>query len=298
MLHGANEVSSKPRQRSGAGQHPDSGFGRIVYFCPAIIFATLTALKIHSMPLPSLDVIIPCYNPPGDWEGPLVERFSAFQKALAGRFGQVSLIVVNDGSPRNITLRHIDTLRQMLPDVQVVSYAQNRGKGFALRQGVNLSFAQYQVVTDADFPYSVDSMVRLIEVLLQKGGIVAGNRDTVYYDRVPRSRRLLSKVLRWLLRTVLNQPVDDSQCGLKAFDAAGRAIFLETTIERFLFDLEFLMLANGRVAVTPVPVQLREGVVFSKVGIGILATEGRNFLKLLVQRRVRSMSSDKSSTGV
>jgi hypothetical protein len=59
---------------------------------------------------------------------------------------------------------------------------------------------------------------------------------------------------------------------------------LETTIERFLFDLEFLMLANGRVAITPVPVELREGVVFSKVGWKILATEGKNFLWLLLRR--------------
>ena len=44
------------------------------------------------------------------------------------------------------------------------------------------------------------------------------------------------------------------------------------------------MLANGRVLVTPVPVQLRDGVVFSKIGLSVLATEGRNFLKLLFKK--------------
>jgi hypothetical protein len=110
---------------------------------------------------------------------------------------------------------------------------------------------------------------------------VAGNRDTAYYDRVPMFRRWLSKALRWVLRNLLRQPVDDSQCGLKGFDRAGKTVFLQTTIDRFLFDLEFLMLANGKVKVTPVPVQLRDGVVFSQVGLKILATEGGNFLKLL-----------------
>jgi hypothetical protein len=92
---------------------------------------------------------------------------------------------------------------------------------------------------------------------------------------------LVGSSLRWMLRHVLRQPIDDSQCGLKGFDHSGKALFLETTIDRFLFDLEFLMLAKNRVKVTPVQVELREGVVFSKVGWKVLAAEGKNFIRLL-----------------
>lgn len=243
------------------------------------------------MPLFSLDVIVPCYNPPDGWEAALVQRFEAFQQAVADQYAPVRLLVVNDGSPRNATPAHFKQLLTLMPDAQVVTYVRNRGKGYALRQGVGASGAAYQVVTDADFPYTVESMVRLVQVLRQQGGIVAGNRDTAYYERVPRFRRWLSKLLRWMLRRVLRQPVDDSQCGLKGFDAAGRAVFLDTTIDRFLFDLEFLMLANDEgVRVTAVPVHLREGVVFSKVGWRVLATEGRNFLSLLLGKTDRASS--------
>ena len=193
----------------------------------------------------------------------------------------IRLIVVNDGSPNNATALNFNRLKEILPEVSVVSYEVNRGKGHALRQGVGTSEADYQLVTDADFPYTVESMRQVAIVLRERGGIVAGNRDTAYYDRVPMFRRWLSKALRWVLRNLLRQPVDDSQCGLKGFDRAGKAVFLRTTIDRFLFDLEFLMLANGKVPVTPVPVQLRDGVMFSQVGLKILATEGLNFLKLL-----------------
>jgi len=237
------------------------------------------------MPPPfTLEVIVPCYNPPPDWEAALVERFEAFRVAVAAQFGAVSLAVVNDGSPHNATPAHFERLKKLLPTARIVSYAENRGKGHALRQGVAASEADFVLVTDADFPYTVQSMARVAESLLQHGGIAAGNRDTAYYDRVPMFRRWLSKTLRWVLRRVLRQPVDDSQCGLKGFDRQGKAVFLETTIDRFLFDLEFLMLANGRVTVTPVPVQLRDGVTFSKVGLAVLATEGRNFLKLLIKK--------------
>ncbi len=212
-------------------------------------------------------------------------RFKTFQAAISDKSRLTRLVVVNDGSARNATELNFNNLRAILPDVEIVSYNENRGKGYALRQGVAAGEADHYLVTDTDFPYTIDSMCRVIEVLRVQGGIAAGNRDTAYYDQVPPFRRWLSQALRWLLRNVLRQPIGDSQCGLKAFDQAGRRVFLETTIDRFLFDLEFLMLANGRVPVTPVPVQLRDGVVFSKVGWRVLATEGRNFLWLLWRKR-------------
>lgn len=226
---------------------------------------------------------MPCYNPPADWERALADKLSDFQQTVRELVDEVGLIVVNDGSPTNATAVNFNTLQKHIPGVKVVSYPENRGKGYALRQGVQQSEADFHVVTDADFPYDMASMKRIVETLRTQGGIAAGNRDTGYYAHVPFFRRLISKVLRWTLRNVLRQPISDSQCGLKGFDNAGKKVFLETTIDRFLFDLEFLMLAKDRVTITPVPVELRPGVVFSKVGLKILATEGRNFLNLLIK---------------
>lgn len=232
---------------------------------------------------PTLNIIVPCYNPPPDWEQALADRLAGLQVALQDLVDQVGLIVVNDGSSRNTTAENFKKLEQLIPGVQVVSYTENRGKGYALRQGVQRSASDFNLITDADFPYTLESMKRILESLIAVGGIAAGNRDTAYYAHVPIFRRWISKILRWMLRNVLRQPISDSQCGLKGFDNAGKQLFLETTIDRFLFDLEFLMLAKNRVLVTPVPVALREGVIFSKVGWKILLTEGKNFLKLLLK---------------
>jgi len=230
---------------------------------------------------------VPCYNPQAGWEQVLAVKFADLQKALAGLVEDTGLIVVNDGSAHQVTEENFNRLKTLAPGARVVSYTANRGKGYALRQGVQASDADLILVTDIDFPYTIDSMRRVVEVLHVHGGIAAGNRDTAYYANVPTFRRRLSQMLRWLLRNVLRQPIDDSQCGLKAFDKAGKTIFLETTTDRFLFDLEFLMLANGRVPVNPVPVELRSGVVFSSVGWKILATEGINFLRLFLRQLFR-----------
>lgn len=229
-----------------------------------------------------LNVIVPCYNPPDGWEMALADRFEAFCSHINAEADKITLTVVNDGSPRNAEPTNFERLSALIPNVNIVHYTENRGKGYALRQGVAADDADYYLVTDADFPYTLESMHQVVYVLKERGGIAAGNRDTDYYKHVPLFRRVLSKGLRWMLRNLLRQPIGDSQCGLKAFDNAGKSVFLETTIDRFLFDLEFLMIANGRVPITPVSVELREGVVFSKVGFKILKTEGRNFLKLLI----------------
>lgn len=234
-----------------------------------------------------LHVVVPCYNPPSGWEQALAAHFLELVQALGDVVGDLKLIVVNDGSSKHTTAQNFAYLKEISPAVTVVDYPENRGKGYALRQGVACADADYYIVTDADFPYTMDSMVRVVQTLLAKGGIAAGNRDTSYYERVPLFRKWLSQLLRWVLRHVLQQPIDDSQCGLKGFDAAGKAVFLQTTIDRFLFDLEFLMLAYHKVPITPVQVELRESVVFSKVGWKILATEGRNFLWLLFRRLIR-----------
>lgn len=217
-------------------------------------------------------VIIPCFNPPQGWCDALVGRFDALQVALQDRNIQWSICLIDDGS--------YVALEAPAP-IYVIRLPANKGKGYALRQGVKTIEADYYLLTDADFPYTTDSMVNVVQATMEKGGIAAGNRDTTYYTHTPPVRRWLSKMLRFWLRYILRQPVDDSQCGLKAFDALAKPLFLACTIERFLYDIEFLMRVNGRLNVTPVPVTLREGVVFSKVSLRTLATESTNLIRLL-----------------
>jgi glycosyltransferase involved in cell wall biosynthesis len=238
-------------------------------------------------PIARLAVILPFYNPPPGWPEALSEKIDQIRPHLASIAGEATFAIVNDGSARNMDTAHLDRLQQLQPDVQIAGYAVNRGKGFALRHGVGAVEADYYIVTDADFPYTLESVCAIARHLIDVGGIAAGNRDLAYYANVPPFRRWLSRSLRFMLKYLLRLQVTDSQCGLKGFDRAGKAVFLKTTIDRFLFDLEFLLIAaHDRVPVRPVPVTLRPGVVFSKVGWRILLTEGRNFWRLFLKYRL------------
>lgn len=230
-----------------------------------------------------LALIVPCYNPQVGWEQNLIEHYTAFLEASSHTNTQ--LVLVNDGSNSDVVNEnHFTQLQAVFPSTHIVSYTQNQGKGYALRQGVAAVDSDYYLFTDIDFPYLTNSMLAVQTELLKNGGVVVGNRKTDYYEKVPFFRTILSKTFRGVLKRVLNLPVADSQCGLKAFDAEGRDYFLKTTINRFLFDLEFLVLANKKVSIRSVHVQLKDNIVFSSMGLGILSTEFFNFVKILGKR--------------
>ncbi len=232
----------------------------------------------------TIEIILPAYNLPDGWPEKMAANWLILNElAHSAGFSEARLTVVNDGSLRGFSAVQKVEFERLLPRARLFEYPKNRGKGHALRHGAARSEADFCLITDADFPYSMASVAAVLKKLREKGGIVVGFREPNYYEKVPFFRKMISKTLRWLLENVLRLPTSDSQCGLKAFDRRGRDVFLKTEIDRFLFDLEFLVLASKTPAleITPVAVELRENVQFSRVGLRILATEALNFLSIL-----------------
>ena len=166
------------------------------------------------------------------------------------------------------------------------------GKGFALRKGAEAARADFVIYTDVDFPYQEESLLRVFATL-QAGqcDVVAGVRDAAYYTNVPPARRRISRLLRWMLRTFLRLQITDTQCGLKGFNRKGKALFLTTTINRFLFDLEFIFLASNDsdIRLCPAEVELKPDIVFSKVNPKVLLNEAFNFMRIFfrgIRKRV------------
>lgn len=229
-----------------------------------------------------LSLVLPCYNPPLNWEQIVVQSVQSIQKKTGV---PIQLIIVNDGSTKNTEAEKIAFIRSSLPDFEWISYAENRGKGYALRQGVAQAKGPWTIYTDIDFPYLESSFLGLFEILKQGADVVPGHRGKEYYSKTPFLRKIISKFLRWTLKTFLRLPTDDSQCGIKGFNQKGAAVFMDTRIDRFLFDLEFIKLASKRkLAVQKAEVELKPDVVFSKVNMRILMRESVNFFKVLFRK--------------
>lgn len=60
------------------------------------------------------------------------------------------IIIVNDGSVDNTTEVALDTSKKLGINTIVIEYPKNRGKGGAVRAGVEASKGQYVLMVDAD----------------------------------------------------------------------------------------------------------------------------------------------------
>ncbi len=198
---------------------------------------------------------------------------------------KVDLVIVVDGSKSNTELNVLKHLESELQNCTIIQYDENKGKGYALRKGVSTVKNFPIIYTDIDFPYTDNSFVSIYKELKLGYDAVLGKRDTSYYEKTPLIRKIISKTLRGVLKYFLNLPTDDSQCGIKGFNENGATVFLETEINRFLFDLEFVKLVSKRkLSFKTVPVELKPNVVFSKINFKILAKESINFVKVLFRK--------------
>jgi len=229
-----------------------------------------------------LTIVLPCYNPVAGWAENVIDTTVKIRSRIEAN---ISLIIVIDGSKENTSSAIIDNLRAQIEGCNIIAYDTNMGKGFALREGVK-AVKHYPIIyTDIDFPYTENSFVAIYEELLNGYDAVLGRRDTSYYQKTPWFRKVISKTLRRVLKSFLKLPTDDTQCGIKGFNKKGADVFLQTEINRFLFDLEFVKLVSKRkLSHKTVPVELKPGIVFSKVNFKILAKESLNFVKVLFRK--------------
>lgn len=230
-----------------------------------------------------LDIVLPCYNPIPNWAENVVRQIKNISQLLPQT--QIFLCLVNDGSTQGVLPADLHILKSSLKNFHYLSYSPNQGKGYALRQGVEWASHEICIFTDVDFPYEVESFLGVYEALVVNGyDIVAGVRDDSYYKDMTGPRGSLSKLLKFLNSQVFQLPINDTQCGIKGFNQKGRKVFLQTKINRYLFDLEFIFLSAKDLTLKfkAVSVMLRPGISFRKFNTRILLTESRSFIKLFL----------------
>lgn len=232
-----------------------------------------------------VSIVLPAYNPPAGWEKTVV---SGFQEIAESIIEPIELILVNDGSTRSVSQETVDYISQNIPSFRYLHYQENQGKGYALRKGVAEASGDMILYTDTDFPYTTRSLIAVYKGLKEeKNDVVIGIKDKDYYRGVPLVRKLISRFLRKMIRVFLSMPVSDTQCGLKGFQAAQKQLFLKTTINRYLFDLEFVHSCYTHkppLKIKAQPVSLKPGIVFRKMNTRVLAGELKNFAKVLFRQ--------------
>lgn len=231
-----------------------------------------------------IDLVLPCYNPSTGWEQRVIAHFKEVGQLFSAI--QFHLFIVSDGSQRGYEPETLARLQESLPNICIVDYQPNRGKGYALREAVKRCTSPYIIYTDYDFPYTNASFGRVVEALLNGADVVVATRDKSYQDNLPFFRQMLSKLSHLCNTWILGIKIKDTQGGMKGFSRKGQAIFLSTRINSFLFDTEFIYKASCRkdIDLRTINAVIKKGLAVSNMGFKVLRREALNLLSILLHK--------------
>ncbi len=191
-------------------------------------------------------------------------------------------MLINDGSTVNLE-ENLSVLRQLGGEIRYISYSCNRGKGHAIREGLQAANSEFYIYTDWDFPFGEESVYRAYQTLQsQSADLVVGVRSKSYFASLPLFRKVISQGLRVLSFFVLKFNYIDTQAGIKGLNNAARAVFLTNKTNSFIFELEFIRDCFRRhLNVSYLPVTHKSDITFSNFSIKTVSKEMSVLMRLI-----------------
>ncbi len=193
--------------------------------------------------LESLSIVVPAYNE----SARLPASLRTVCDWMTERGVQGEIIVVDDGS-KDDTVALASAFAHADDRVSVVCQPANRGKGAAVRRGVEVARERWVLFTDADLSTPIEEVEKLAEAAAAGADVVIGSRDvsdSQIEQHQPWYREAMGRTFNRIVQTLAVPGITDTQCGFKLFSReAARRCFGHQTIDRFAFDVEVLFLAR------------------------------------------------------
>ncbi len=183
-----------------------------------------------------LSIIVPVYNEENRMQ-PFLKRLVLYCKK---NFRDYELIFVDDGSADD-SLKILKLLEKKSKNAKVFSYHKNRGKGAAVKLGVEKAKGRKIVFIDADGSIRPEEIANAL-LLLKESDVVIGDR---YNNREnvnqPRIREFAGNTFNSYVNLLFGLGIKDTLCGIKAFRKEIAAeLFKELKSDRWEFDVEIL----------------------------------------------------------
>ena len=190
-----------------------------------------------------LSLVIPIYNA-SEFINDSMQSISHWMKSIDYT---LEVILVNDGSSDNTKQVVEDYIKYTDSKLKLISYDDNKGKGYAVKQGMLAAAGDFRIFTDADIPFGFDILEDVLNYLdFKEFDVCVGNRrskNARYFAEMSFMRKLSSKVFTSFISRYVVTGINDTQCGLKGFTAqSADLIFPKIQIKGFGFDVEILYL--------------------------------------------------------
>ena len=164
----------------------------------------------------SVSIIYPLYNE----EMRLQKTFLDIEKFdKSNKFIKKEYIFVNDGSSDQ-TLSLLKKKFKKKNKFKILSYTKNKGKGYALKKGVQIAKNDWILTTDADCSVSNFQLNNWLNKKYFKENILIyfGSRNlksSIVKKKI--QRKFLGLIFIYFIRFLFDIKISDTQCGFKFF---------------------------------------------------------------------------------
>lgn len=204
-----------------------------------------------------LSVVVPAYNEE-DRLGKMLDECLKYlnKRRMTRPFLSFEVIIVSDGSTdRTVEVANKYSRENGCDYVRVLPLVRNRGKGGAVRLGVQSCRGQYILFVDADgathFPdyEKLETSIKTIVSDPKDEAVVIGSRAHLEQESIAQ-RSTFRTFLMYGFHTLVwffgVRGIKDTQCGFKLFTrTAASTLFQLMHVERWAFDVELLFLAQA-----------------------------------------------------
>ena len=201
-------------------------------------------------------VLIPAYNPN--------QKLINLVSELKNNFSKI--IIINDGSNRKS--KKIFQELTNYPECTILEYSENRGKGYALKYGINYYLENlkdnYQgiVTADCDYQHKPEDIINIaLKLLGNQDSIVLGVRN-FHLKNIPFPNRFGNLLTSFIFKFLYGVKIEDTQTGLRGIPNRYLNLCLEVNGNRFEFEMNMLIKAvKNKINILQVPI---ETIYYSK----------------------------------
>ena len=199
----------------------------------------------------SLSIIFPVYNE----ELRLKSSFNHIRSFLKKKKKfKTEIIFSDDGSQDNSYNLIVQFIKSFKSNkkikIKVVKLKKNLGKGGALKMGVKSAKNSWILTSDIDMSVSLFQLTNWLDQKLvnKKNFVYFGSRKhekSIVKKKI--FRNILGNIMGFLISTLLNIKIKDTQCGYKLYEKKiGKLIFSKLKTFDFNHDLEIILLLKSK----------------------------------------------------
>jgi glycosyltransferase involved in cell wall biosynthesis len=192
---------------------------------------------------PFLSIVIPAHNEEARLP-PSLEQIDTFLKAQPYTY---EVIVVENGS----TDRTVEVSQEFAlthPYVRVIEAAV-RGKGLAVKVGMQEARGEWRFICDADLSMRIDDLPQFLPPQSGEAEIIIASREGKGAQRVgePQHRHIIGRINNTIIKLTAVRGFEDTQCGFKMFNRkTAEDLFAVQQMTGIGFDIELLFIAKKR----------------------------------------------------